>query len=184
MINLPLAVDNADTATFDCSFGRGCEGICCRNGRPSVGPEEQKVIAAVLPRVLPLLRPDARTAIARDGFTSARTKLGRPMVRVSGGWCVFFNAGCVLHTLGAEDGDSYQYKPTQCALFPLDQSDGGAWYVRQWGLDGEQWDLFCLNPANSPRPAVEALAAEIALAAKLDAAGGERTAGAGPKSPS
>jgi hypothetical protein len=94
------------------------------------------------------------------------------MVRVAGGWCVFFNGGCVLHRIGAEDGDSYQYKPTQCALFPLEKGDGGAWYVRQWGLDGEQWDLFCLNPANSPRKALESLAPELALAAKLDSAKG------------
>jgi Fe-S-cluster containining protein len=170
MKSLPLAVENADTATFDCSFGRGCEGICCRNGRPSVGPEERAAIGRVLPRVLPLLRPAARAVVEADGFTSARTKIGQPMVRVAGGWCVFFNAGCVLHTIGAEDGDSYQYKPTQCALFPLEKGSGG-WYVRQWGLDGEQWDLFCLNPANSPRPAIDALAPELVLAAKIDGAG-------------
>jgi Fe-S-cluster containining protein len=169
MKSLPLAITNADTATFDCSFGRGCEGICCRNGRPSVTPEERAVIESVMSRVVPLLRPAARDAIESDGFTSARTKLGQPMVRVAGGWCVFFNGGCVLHTIGTEDGDSYQYKPTQCALFPLERGDGGEWYVRQWNLEGEQWDLFCLNPANSPRPAVEALAPEMALAAKLDA---------------
>jgi Fe-S-cluster containining protein len=166
MKSLPLA--NADTATFDCSFGRGCDGICCKNGRPSVTPAEQAVIAVVLPRVLPLLSPAAREALERDGFTSARTKLGQPMVRVAGGWCVFFNGGCVLHTVGAEDGDSYQYKPAQCALFPLEKSDRIGWLVRQWDYDNEPWDLFCLNPANSPRPAVESLAPELALAAKLD----------------
>ncbi|QJW99174.1 DUF3109 family protein [Frigoriglobus tundricola] len=169
MTRLPLAVLNADTATFDCSFGRGCEGICCRNGRPSVSPAERAVMGSVMPRVLPLLRPEARKMIEADGFTSARTKLGQPMVRVSKGWCVFFNGGCVLHTVGTEDGDSYQYKPTQCALFPLEK-DGNTWFVRQWGLEGEQWDLFCLNPANSARKAVEALAPELALAAKLDSA--------------
>jgi hypothetical protein len=173
MKSLPLAVTNADTATFDCTFGRGCEGICCKNGRPSVSPAEQAVIAAVLPRALPLLRPEARKVIEADGFVSARTKIGQPMVRVAGGWCVFFNAGCVLHTIGAEDGESYQYKPTQCALFPLEKSDGNEWYVRQWGLDGEQWDLFCLNPANSPRPAAESLTPELALAARLDASRNE-----------
>lgn len=171
MKSFPLAVTNADTATFDCSFGRGCEGICCKNGRPSVTPAEQAVIASVLPRALPLLRPEARKMIEKDGFVSARTKIGQPMVRVAGGWCVFFNAGCVLHTIGAEDGESYQYKPTQCALFPLEKDDATGWYVRQWGLEGEQWDLFCLNPANSPRKAAESLAPELALAAKLDAAG-------------
>jgi hypothetical protein len=146
--SLPLAVTNAD-------------------GRPSVSPEEQAVIASVFPRVLPLLREEARKVIETDGFTSARTKVGQPMVRVAAGWCVFFNAGCVLHTVGAEDGDSYQYKPTQCALFPLEKGKS-EWYIRQWGYDGEDWDLFCLNPANSPRIAVESLAAEMVLAARLE----------------
>src|SRR3954469_9867051 len=92
MTSLPIAVTNADTATFDCSFGRGCEGGCCRNGRPSVGPEEQARLRGLLPRALPLLRPAARALVEAEGFLSNRTKLGRPMVRVSGGWCVFFNA--------------------------------------------------------------------------------------------
>jgi Fe-S-cluster containining protein len=167
-LSLPLAVTNAETATFDCSFGRGCEGICCKNGRPSVSAEEQAVIESVMPRVLPLLREEARKVIETDGFTSARVKVGQPMVRVAAGWCVFFNKGCVLHAVGAEDGDSYQYKPTQCALFPLEKSQN-EWFIRQWGHDSEDWDLFCLNPANSPRKAVESLEAEMVLAAKLDA---------------
>lgn len=164
---LPVVVTNADTATFDCSFGRGCEGICCKNGRPSVTPAEQKRIRSVMKRWLPLLRPEARKVIEADGFTSARTKLGQPMVRVAEQWCVFFNKGCVLHSLGAEDGDALQYKPVQCALFPLEPGDDGTWYVRQWELEGEQWDLFCLNPKNTKRKAVEALAPELELAAKV-----------------
>lgn len=164
---LPVVVTNGDTATFDCSFGRGCEGVCCKNGRPSVTPAEQKRVRGVLKRALPLLRPAAREAVAADGFVSARTKLGQPMVRVSDGWCVFFNEGCVLHTIGAEDGDPLQYKPIQCALFPLEPGDDGAWYVRQWGHEGERWDLFCLNPKNTKRKATEALAPELELAAKV-----------------
>ena len=165
--SLPVVVANAETATFDCLFGRGCDGVCCRNGRPSVTPAEQKVIASVLPRALPLMRPEARAAVESEGVVSARTKLGQPMVRVAGGWCVFFNAGCVLHQLGAEDGDPFRHKPSQCALFPLERGDDGDWYVRQWGYRGEEWDLFCLNPAASSRPAVESLAGEVALAARL-----------------
>jgi Fe-S-cluster containining protein len=163
---LPLAVANAEAATFDCSFGRGCEGICCKNGRPSVGPDEVARIADNLPKFLPHLRPDARKLVEAEGFLSKRTKLGRPMVRVSESWCVFFNKGCVLHKVGAEDGDSFQYKPVQCSLFPLEKdAKDGDWYVRQWGYRGEDWDLFCLNPANSPREASESMAGEIALAA-------------------
>lgn len=166
---LPV-VANADTATFDCTFGRGCEGICCKNGRPSVPPEEQAAIKKVLKRVLPHLRPEARKLIEAEGYLSKRTKLGHPMVRVVNEWCVFFNAGCVLHKVGSEDGDPYQYKPVQCALFPVEQDDDGSWFVRQWGHRGEQWDLFCLNPKESKRKAVDSLAGELALAAKFDAA--------------
>lgn len=167
-IALPVVVTNAETATYDCIFGRGCDGICCQNGRPSVDATEARAIRKVLKRALPHLRPEARKLVTAEGFVSQRTKLGNPMVRVVGGWCVFFNAGCVLHKIGAEDGDAYQYKPTQCALFPLEKGDDG-WYVRQWGHEGEQWDLFCLNPKESKRPAVESLGPELALAAKCDA---------------
>jgi hypothetical protein len=166
--SLPLVVHNLDTATFECTFGRGCDGICCKNGRPSVDQEERARIAAVLPRVLPLLRPEARTLVEAAGFLSRRRKLGEPMVRVTDGWCVFFNKGCVLHTIGAEDGDPLQYKPTQCALFPIEPGDHGDWFIRQWGYHREEWDLFCLNPANSRVPAAESLAGELALAAALE----------------
>lgn len=167
MTSLPVVVSNADTATFDCIFGRGCEGICCKNGRPSVSPEERATIERVLPRALPLLRPAARKLVEAGGFLSRRTKLGQPMVRVVDGWCVFFHKGCVLHTVAAEDGSPLQYKPTQCALFPLEPDANGEWYVRQWGVHGEKWDLFCLNPKLTPIRAVESLAGELALAASL-----------------
>jgi len=168
---LALEVVNAATATFDCSFGRGCAGICCRNGRPSVDAAEAARITALLPRVIPLLRPEARAVVEAEGLLSNRRKLGHPMVRVAAGWCVLFNEGCTLHALGAADGDALMYKPSQCALFPLEKGDAG-WYVRQWGYEGEQWkELFCLNPANTPRPALDSLAGEAALAARLDAAG-------------
>ncbi|HEX4610886.1 MAG TPA: DUF3109 family protein [Urbifossiella sp.] len=166
---LALPVVNAD-ATFDCSFGRGCDGVCCRNGRPSVDAAEAARITALLPRVLPRLRPEARKLVEAEGVLSNRKKLGNPMVRVTGGWCVLFNAGCTLHGLGAEDGDPLAYKPSQCALFPLEKGDAG-WFVRQWGYEGEQWDLFCLNPANTARPALDALAGELALAARFEADG-------------
>ncbi|HUR52807.1 MAG TPA: DUF3109 family protein [Gemmataceae bacterium] len=169
MPTVALPVVNAATATFECIFGRGCDGICCQNGRPSVDAAEQKRITGVLTKTLPHLRPAARTLIEGEGFVSKRTKLGEPMVRVVGGWCVFFNAGCVLHKVGAEDGDAYQYKPSQCALFPLERRESGDWYVRQWGYEGEQWDLFCLNPKQSRKPAVESLAEEITLAATYTA---------------
>jgi hypothetical protein len=166
-VALPV-VSNASEATFDCIFGRGCEGICCKNGRPSVDPAEQAAIDSVVSRVIPHLRPEARKLVETEGFLSNRTKLGQPMLRVVGGWCVFFNAGCTLHKVGTADGDAYQYKPTQCALFPLERGNDGVWYVRQWGHEGEKWDLFCLNPKESDKPAIDTLASELALAAKCE----------------
>ena len=38
------------------------------------------------------------------------------MMRVVDGWCVFFNQGCVLHKLGASEGDKFRYKPAPCSL--------------------------------------------------------------------
>ncbi len=165
-----LPIVNAREAKFECIYGRGCDGICCQNGRPGVDAEEAAVIEAHLGRFLPHLRPEARELIEKEGFLSRRTKDSLRMLRVIGGWCVFFHQGCVLHKVGAEDGDKYQYKPSQCALFPLAKDAKGRWYVRQWGLEGEEWDLFCLDPQATPRLAVKSLKEEIGLAAKFDAA--------------
>jgi hypothetical protein len=163
-----LTVVNAATATFECTFGRGCEGICCQHGEPSVSPAEKATIDGVLPRVRPLLRPVARTVLEQEGWLGDNVKVGQPMARVVDGWCIFFNQGCVLHQVGAEDGDFAQYKPVQCVLFPLEPNGDGTWYVRQRGYEEEQWDeLFCLNPGNSTKKAVDTLAPEIAVAEKL-----------------
>ena len=97
---MSLAILNLDSARFDCTFGRGCEGVCCHNGRPPVHPEEAKRIDQQMDRILPLLRPPARDLVSQVGYLSRRRKAGQPMARVADGWCVFFNRGCVLHRLG------------------------------------------------------------------------------------
>jgi hypothetical protein len=148
--------------------------MCCRNGRPGVGKEEVERIQAQLPRILPMLRPAARRVIEEDGIASRRLKEGKQMVRVADGWCLFFNNGCVLHTIGIEDGNSYLYKPDQCALFPLEKNDDGEWYVRQWGYEDEEWDLFCLNPRQSKMPAATSLQVEVELAARISEASAQR----------
>jgi hypothetical protein len=163
-----LPVINLSGATFDCIFGRGCDGICCQNGRPGVYPEEEVRLTKNLRKFLPHLRPEARALIEKSGYLSKRRKGGLPMLRVVGGWCVFFHEGCVLHKVGAAEGDKYRYKPAPCALFPLAKNDKDEWYVRQWGVEDEEWDVFCLNTQASPRPAAESLAEEMALAARYD----------------
>jgi Fe-S-cluster containining protein len=165
-----LPVLNLTEAKYECIYGRGCDGICCQNGRPSVYAEEQARIDQNLERFLPLLRPEARALIERDGYLSRRKKRGQPMMRVAKGWCVFFNEGCVLHKVGAEEGDKYRYKPVLCALFPLAKDEQDRWYVRQHGYKGEVWDLFCLDPKASSLSAAETLQEEAKLALRQDEA--------------
>jgi hypothetical protein len=159
-----LPVINLSEAKFECMFGRGCDGICCQNGRPGLYPEEVVHLAANLDKFLPHLRPEARAVIERQGHLSRRTRHGLPMLRVVGGWCVFFNNGCVLHKAGALEGDKYRYKPAACALFPLARDEQDRWYVRQHGFKADQWTLFCLDPAATSVPAAESLKEEIELA--------------------
>ena len=155
-MGVTFTILNLDTARFDCTFSRGCEGICCRNGRPMIYPEEAVVLDRKLPEILPTLRPEARAVVEKEGYVSRRRKCGLPLVRVQGGWCIFFNQGCVLHHTGD--------KPAACALFPLSKDEHDRWYVRQKGYKGEIWDLPCLDPAVSKTPAAESLTKEIALA--------------------
>jgi hypothetical protein len=159
-----LPVLNLSEAKFECTYGRGCDGLCCQNGRPGVYPDEAQRIEANLDKFLPHLRPEARALVEEEGHLSRRTKGGLPMLRVVGGWCVFFHRGCVLHKVGAEEGDKYRYKPAACALFPLARDERDRWYVRQWGYKEEDWDVFCLNPAASPVSAAESLKDEVELA--------------------
>ncbi len=170
MISLPVA--NLAEAKFECIFGRGCDGICCQNGRPPLSPTDQARIDPILKdKILPELRPEARKTIEKMGYLSGRKKIGMPTLRVTQGWCVFFKEGCVLHKIGAREGDPYRYKPELCALFPLEKDEEtGEWFVRQKGYNGEFWDLFCLDPAISKKPAAESLKDELAYAERLEAA--------------
>jgi hypothetical protein len=184
----PVVIENAATATFTCVYPT-CGGICCRNGRPPVEHAEAARIAENLPKFLPHLRPKARKVVETRGFATRRLKDGLPMLAVSEGWCVFENDGCTLHKVGAEEGDRWRYKPWRCVAFPIERPTKGEFYIRQWKLHGEAWDLFCLNPDESPERAVDTLAPELAFAAELD--GGaeswrgvgvrEQPATAGPK---
>jgi len=177
-----LPILNLETAKFDCTFGRGCDGVCCREGRPPVYPEEIETIAANLEKFLSRLRPDARAVVARDGFMVPRLRRhGELVPRVVDGWCVFFNRGCVLHQVGAEEGDAYRYKPSLCSLFPIQQDDAGNWFVRQKGYKGERWDLPCLDPAGTAVAARDSLEGEIALATRFDEK--DRAAGGGTAAP-
>jgi hypothetical protein len=170
-----LQVVNLAEARYECTYGRGCDGICCQKGRPLVYAEEIDRTEANLHKFLPLLRPEARRAIEKRGYLRQRRRLGQRVMRGAGGWCVFFNHGCVFHKVGAEEGDPFKYKPAVCALFPIQQDERDRWYVRQKGYKGEKWNLFCLDPESTTVPAAESLQREIALAQHFDE---EESAGA------
>jgi hypothetical protein len=164
---LAFSIVNLDEARFECVFGRGCDGVCCRNGRPPVYRDEIERIDANLAKFLPAMRPEARAGVEKRGYLSRRRKAGQATMRVSDGWCVFFNRGCVLHHVGAAEGDKLRYKPAVCALFPITKDGHDRWKVRQKGYDGEIWDLPCLDPEASTLPATVSLRDEIKLARRL-----------------
>jgi hypothetical protein len=163
-----LPVLNLNSATYECTFGRGCDGVCCREGRPLVYADEIARIGENLSKFRPLMRPEASRMAARKGFLSGRRRLGQELMRVVGGWCIFFNQGCVLHRVGVAEGDKFRYKPAVCSLFPIQQDGRDNWYIRQKGFKGERWDLFCLDPQNTARRAEESLQEELALAKRFD----------------
>ncbi len=160
---VPLPVINLAEARFECTFGRGCEGLCCQDGRPPLFLDEVRRINANLKRILPRMRPEAQAVLNKKGYLDGRSEPDRPLLRVVNKWCIFFNKGCILHVLGAEEGDHNKYKPRECAWFPLWHDKKGNWFVRQKGYQKEPWDLFCLDPAISKRPAAETVQGEIAV---------------------
>ena len=164
----PFPILNSAEARFECTYGRGCAGLCCRNGRPAVTETDRAWIEKALKRVLPRMREVARKVVEREGYLSRRKKAGKPMIRVAEEWCVFFNRGCTLHAVGAEQGTPWRFKPSTCILFPLDRTKDGQWYVRQRGFRGEQWDLPCLDPEASGVRAVDSLRTELRYARQLD----------------
>lgn len=161
-------VMNLETARFECTYGRGCEGLCCQNSRPPIDEPEEKQIKKVLKRALPLMRPKAARLVEKQGFVSNRKKGGGHSLRVVDTWCVFFHKGCILHQLGAEEGDTLKYKPVTCALFPVERYGDDGWYIRQAEYSWEQWDLHCLKSTPKTPLAKETLGFELGLARECD----------------
>lgn len=161
-----LNVINFGKATFKCVFP-ACGGKCCREGEPGLEPAEIERIDANLGKFTPHLRPAAQAFLAQQHFMTDNIKEGRRTMAVVEDWCVFFNEGCVLHKIGAMEGEKYRYKPWLCVTFPLERYDNESWHVRQWGENGEEWDIFCLNPAETTERAQDTLAEEVQFATEV-----------------
>ncbi len=138
------------------------------NGRPPIEAGEAERIDENLAKILPHLRPEARARVEKKGYLTNRIKEGLRSLAVVGGWCVFHNEGCALHKVGAQEGNRWKYKPWRCIAFPLERTADGKWHVRQWGHQREAWDLFCLNPDESPKTARETLRDEVQFVRDLD----------------
>ena len=157
-------VENLETAHYRCHFPR-CGGVCCKNGRPGVTPEEINCIEKHLKKFLPLMRPEARKKLEKLGFMTKRFKDGRKTMALSHGWCIFNHDGCVLQKVGMAEGDKWKYKPHICVLFPVDSVDGREeqWFIRQKGYRVEGWDeLYCLSRTlTEKKPARESIKDEL-----------------------
>jgi hypothetical protein len=164
---LEFTIINLEEAKYECLYGRGCDGHCCREGRPLVYADEIERIDRNLEQFLPEMRPEARARVQQRGYLTNRRRLGERVMRNADGWCVFFNDGCVLHRVGEAEGDKFRYKPAVCSLFPIQRDEHDRWYVRQKGFKRERWDLACLDPASTDVPAAESLKEEIALARRF-----------------
>ena len=163
-----LVVLNATTARFECVFP-SCGGGCCKGSRPPVEPGEAARIEKNLHKFLPGMRERARKVVESAGdFRTQRLKEGRRMIAIADQYCVFYSEGCVLHKVGAAEGDKNKYKPSTCITFPMDVTEQGEWYVRQWGVEGEIWDLACLDPKASKKAAPAALAEEITFIERME----------------
>lgn len=101
-----------------------CHGACCIDG-DSGAPLMEKEIAElerVMPDVLPMLTPEGREAVERQGV-AVRDKdgdLGTPLI--DGGACAYVTY--------AEDGTALcalqkHYKPVSCHLYPIRVEDYG-----------------------------------------------------------
>lgn len=157
---------NARQARFRCDYP-ACEAKCCSSSRPTLEAAELARVLGNLHKFLPLLRQRARDVIGAAGITTRRRKHNCASVAVVDGRCLFYNEGCVLHKVGASEGDRWRYKPWRCITFLLTTCGDGEWYVRQWGPHGERWDVGCLGPRRTRERAAPHLSAEIAFVEEL-----------------
>lgn len=120
-----VVADDVAEAPFACALAR-CKGACCVEGdagapllRSETGPLDR-----VLERILPMLRPAARTLVSSEGAWSDSGD--NPEVRCTDdGACVFVRYGergtaqCVLQSAYREGLIEEDVKPSSCYLFPL-----------------------------------------------------------------
>ena len=130
-----IVSDDIADCRFRCDLSC-CKGACCVEG-DSGAPlmeEEVSMLEAVMPQALPLLTPEGRKAVEKQGV-AVRDKdgdLGTPLI--DGGACAYIThapdgtALCALQQL---------YKPISCHLYPIRVEDYGEFTA----VNYHQWDI-------------------------------------------
>ncbi len=126
------------TEPFACDLEQ-CRGACCTipgcYGAP-LDERELPEIAAVLPKILPLLSLSAQAVIARHGFAEQSPSGEWVTATVSGRECVFSVvvdgiAQCAFHRAWLA-GESTIPKPLSCHLFPIRRGGNGQLYYERY----------------------------------------------------
>ena len=117
----------------DCSV---CHGACCVDGDSGAPLLENEVaeLERVLPQALPLLTPEGRAAIEKQGVAVRDNEgdLGTPLI--NGSACAYITyapdgtALCALQHL---------YKPVSCHLYPIRVEDYGEFTA----VNYHRWDI-------------------------------------------
>ncbi len=132
--NTIVSDDLADQC-FQCDLAC-CKGACCVEGDSGAPLREEEVaeLKRVLPDAWPLMTPEGREAVERQGV-AVRDKdgdLGTPLI--DGGACAFITPGPDGCTFCALQG---LYKPVSCHLYPVRVEDYGEFTT----VNYHQWDI-------------------------------------------
>ena len=113
-----------------CNLG-ACKHLCCKDGA-MIGPERIGKIKRLLPKLLPLMRPEAVAAVKKKGFhlDSEFSRFDMDpthkhhYIRTVKDRCVFLSyddkGGCVLQKYCRTNNIKYKLKPVGCWAFPFD----------------------------------------------------------------
>lgn len=135
LVGNSIVSDDVADKRFGCDLTK-CKGACCVDGDSGAPLMENEVaeLEKVLPDVVPLLTPEGRMAIERQGV-AVRDKdgdLGTPLI--DGGACAYITYsadGCALCALQG------LYKPVSCHLYPIRVEDYGEFTA----VNYHEWDI-------------------------------------------
>ncbi|MFH1260293.1 MAG: DUF3109 family protein [Elusimicrobiota bacterium] len=132
-----------------------CKHACCRYGAV-IGSVRIKKIKSLLPKLFPMMRPEAVKAALKKGFhldtlfkrSDMSPEHDHHYMRTVNGRCVFLNyddlGGCVLQKYCKINKIKYKLKPEGCWAFPFDLV-GNRLVVYKWK------NLPCLNQTKNKK---------------------------------